>query len=254
MIELKSISKIYHTKEGDFAALDNVSLRIEKGEIFGIIGESGAGKLTLVRCINMLEPPTSGELLVDGVDVTKLSGKALREMRANIGMIFQNFSLFQQRSVLQNVLFPLEIRHENKAESEKRALELLARVGIADKKDRYPSELSGGQQQRVAIARALVNNPQIMLCDEATSALDSRTTIQILELLKSINQELGVTMVMITHSLDVAKKVCDRIAVIDKGHIAEVGNTFEVFDNPQSETTRSLIAHYAGTVVDEEVL
>jgi D-methionine transport system ATP-binding protein len=254
MIEIKNVSKIYDTREGKFTALDNVSLTINKGEIFGIIGESGAGKSTLVRCINMLEPPTSGELYIEGTDVTKLRGSALRELRANVGMIFQNFSLFQQRTVLQNVMFPLDIRKENKKDSEVRAMRLLERVGIADKKDRYPSELSGGQQQRVAIARALVNKPKIMLCDEATSALDSRTTNQILELLKSINKEMGVTLVMITHSLDVARKVCDRIAVIDHGRIAEVGRTNEVFENPQNETTRMLIAHYTGTIVDEEVL
>jgi D-methionine transport system ATP-binding protein len=254
MIEIKNVSKIYDSREGKFASLDNVSLTINKGEFFGIIGESGAGKSTLVRCINMLEPPTSGQLYVEGTDVTKLRGKALRELRANIGMIFQNFSLFQQRTVLQNVMFPLDIRKENKKESEVRALRLLERVGIADKKDRYPSELSGGQQQRVAIARALVNEPKIMLCDEATSALDSRTTNQILELLKGINKEMGVTLVMITHSLDVARKVCDRVAVIDHGHIAEVGRTNEVFENPQSEATRMLIAYYTGAIVDEEVL
>ena len=183
--------------------------------------------------------------------MTEYSGKALREFRSSVGMIFQHFSLFQQSTVLKNVMFPLEIRGEK---DQKRALELLERVGIADKAKSYPSELSGGQQQRVAIARALVNQPKIMLCDEATSALDSRTTIQILDLLRDINRELGVTMVMITHSLDVAKRACNRIAVIDHGKIAEVGPTMDVFDNPQSTATKLLISHYNGTVEDKEVL
>ncbi len=251
MIELKDVTKTYSTREGDFTALDRVSLTIEDGDIFGIIGESGAGKSTLVRCINMLEAPTSGSILIDGKDVTRYSGKTLREFRGSVGMIFQHFSLFQQSTVLKNVMFPLEIRGEKDTT---RALELLERVGIANKAKSYPSELSGGQQQRVAIARALVNQPKIMLCDEATSALDSRTTIQILELLKSINREMGVTMVMITHSLDVAKRVCNRIAVIDRSRIAETGNTMEVFENPQSNATKLLISHYNGTVDDEEVL
>lgn len=251
MIEIKDITKIYSTREGDFIALDHVSLDIADGEIFGIIGESGAGKSTLVRCINMLERPTSGSILINGKDVTSYTGKALREFRSSVGMIFQHFSLFQQSTVLKNVMFPLEIRGEK---DQKRALELLERVGIADKAKSYPSELSGGQQQRVAIARALVNQPKIMLCDEATSALDSRTTIQILDLLRGINREMGVTMVMITHSLDVAKRVCNRIAVIDHGHIAEVGETEEVFSNPQSDATKLLINHYNGTVEDQEVL
>ena len=251
MIEIKDVSKIYPTREGEFAALDHVSLTIEDGDIFGIIGESGAGKSTLVRCINMLETPTSGSILIDGKDVTKYSGKMLREFRGSVGMIFQHFSLFQQSTVLKNVMFPLEIRGEKDTS---RALELLERVGIANKANSYPSELSGGQQQRVAIARALVNQPKIMLCDEATSALDSRTTIQILDLLKGLNKEMGVTMIMITHSLDVAKRVCNRIAVIDHGKIAEVGPTMEVFDNPQSKATKLLISHYNGTIVDEEVL
>lgn len=251
MIEIKDITKIYSTREGDFTALDHVSLDIADGEIFGIIGESGAGKSTLVRCINMLERPTSGSILINGKDVTSYTGKALREFRSSVGMIFQHFSLFQQSTVLKNVMFPLEIRGEK---DQKRALELLERVGIADKAKSYPSELSGGQQQRVAIARALVNQPKIMLCDEATSALDSRTTIQILDLLRGINREMGVTMVMITHSLDVAKRVCNRIAVIDHGHIAEVGETEEVFSNPQSDATKLLINHYNGTVEDQEVL
>ena len=224
-------------------ALDDINLTIEAGDIFGIIGASGAGKSTLVRCINLLERPTSGEVLIDGVNVTDFRGKQLHDLRESIGMIFQNFSLFQQRTVLQNVTYPLEIAHDNKKDRLARAEELLDMVGLADKAKRYPSELSGGQQQRVAIARALANRPSIMLCDEATSALDSLTTLQILDLLKSINQKLGVTMVVITHALSVAEQICNRIAVIDGGRIVEEGSTAAVFANPSSDVTRELLQH-----------
>ncbi len=241
MIELRDIGKVYNASDGDHRALQGVNLRIEDGDIFGIIGESGAGKSTLVRLLNLLERPTEGQVIIDDVDITNYEGRQLRELRSNIGMIFQNFSLFQQRTVLQNVMFPLEIRHESKADSAKRAHELLSLVSLDDKANRYPSELSGGQQQRVAIARALANEPRYMLCDEATSALDSRTTLQVLDLLARINEELGVTMVVITHSLAVARRICNRIAVIDSGQIVEEGLTSEVFANPQSEVTRELL-------------
>ena len=252
MIELKNITKVYETKEGPFTALDDVSLTINDGDVFGIIGESGAGKSTLVRHINLLERPTSGQVLIDGTDVTGFQGKQLRDMRQGIGMIFQNFSLFQQRTVLQNVTFPLELQHQDKASARKRAQELLELVGLKDREDRYPSELSGGQQQRVAIARALATNPTIMLCDEATSALDSRTTVQILDLLDDINKRLGVTMVLITHSMAVARKACNRIAVISRGKIVELGDTEEVFTNPQSEAAKAIIAHHAGQETESE--
>ena len=241
MIELRNIGKVYNASDGDHRALENINLTINDGDIFGIIGESGAGKSTLVRLLNLLERPTEGSVIIDGADITGYRGKQLRELRANIGMIFQNFSLFQQRTVLQNVTFPLEVRREPKAESTERALELLSLVGLADKAKRYPSELSGGQQQRVAIARALVNRPRYMLCDEATSALDSRTTAQVLDLLARINDELGVTMVVITHSLAVAQRACNRIAVIDAGHVVEEGATIDVFSNPQSKVARDLL-------------
>ena len=241
MIELKDVGKVYHASDGDHRALEGINLRIEDGDVFGIIGESGAGKSTLVRLLNLLERPTEGRIVVDGADITDYSGRQLRELRANIGMIFQNFALFQQRTVLQNVMFPLEVRREPKAQSAERAHELLRLVNLADKAARYPSELSGGQQQRVAIARALANEPHYMLCDEATSALDSRTTAQVLDLLARINAELGVTMVVITHSLAVARRICNRIAVIDAGHIVEEGATAEVFANPQSEVARELL-------------
>ena len=241
MIELKNVGKVYNASDGDHRALNNINLTIADGDMFGIIGESGAGKSTLVRHLNLLERPTEGRVIIDGVDITDFQGKQLRELRASIGMIFQNFSLFQQRTVLQNVMFPLEVRREPKQKSIERAHELLRMVSLDDKAQRYPSELSGGQQQRVAIARALANRPRYMLCDEATSALDSRTTMQVLDLLADINAELGVTMVLITHSLAVARRVCNRIAVIDSGRIVEEGATDDVFSNPQSSITRELL-------------
>lgn len=246
MIEIRNVSKVYDARGDVHEALRDVSLTINDGDVFGIIGASGAGKSTLVRCINLLEAPTSGSIVIDGVDVTRYAGRDLRDLRASIGMIFQNFSLFQQRTVLQNVTFPLELRGgTSKEERTRRALELLDLVGIADKAQRYPSELSGGQQQRVAIARALVNNPKIMLCDEATSALDSRTTLQILDLLRDINKRLGVTLVVITHALSVAEQICNRIAVIDDGVIVEQGRTAEVFANPKSKVTVELLTHHS---------
>ena len=198
---------------------------------------------TLVRCLNLLERPTEGAILYDGRDITGLSGRALLELRSQVGMIFQNFSLFQQRTVLRNVTFPLELRGEKGEAARKRAMELLELVGLADLAERYPSQLSGGQQQRVAIARALANNPKVMLCDEATSALDTRTTASILQLLQDINRELGVTLVVITHSLPVACKICNRVVVIDHGRIVEEGATAAVFGNPQSPVTRELLAN-----------
>lgn len=248
MIQIEHLYKTYvGDKHGeDHHALKDINLTIEDGSIFGIIGQSGAGKSTLVRCINLLERPTEGEIIIDGRNITDLSGKELLEFRANVGMIFQNFSLFQQRTVLRNVTFPLELhKGYNKAEARKRAMELLELVGLADKANKYPSQLSGGQQQRVAIARALINNPSIMLCDEATSALDTMTTQSILRLLKDINEELGVTIVLITHSLLVAEMVCDAIAVIDGGQIVEMGVTEEIFANPQSDATRQLLGKRA---------
>ena len=224
--------------------LRDINLTINDSDVFGIIGSSGAGKSTLVRCINLLERPTSGHILIDGKDITGYRGRQLLDLRASIGMIFQNFSLFQQRNVLHNVTFPLELGHRGgKAEREDRARELLELVGLADKAGHYPCQLSGGQQQRVAIARALANGPSIMLCDEATSALDTRTTVSILELLADINKRLGVTMVMITHSLAVAQRACNRIAVIDAGTIVEEGPTEQVFSNPTSPITRDLLRY-----------
>lgn len=245
MIELTNISKVYDTPAGPFRAIDDVTLSIGSGDIFGIIGESGAGKSTLVRCINLLEKPTSGTVAIDGRDVTSLHGRELRELRADIGMIFQSFSLFQQRTVLDNVIFPATLASTGKrisrAEAPERARKLLRLVGLEDKEGSYPSQLSGGQQQRVAIARALMTRPKTLLCDEATSALDTLTTSQVLDLLARINEELGVTIVLITHSLAVARRICNHVVVMDHGHVVEQGTAEEIFSNPQADVTRALL-------------
>ncbi len=242
MIQIEHLNKTYVSRQGEtHTALTDINLTIDDGSVFGIIGQSGAGKSTLVRCLNLLERPTSGSIIINGRDITSLSEKELREFRSSVSMVFQNFSLLQQRTVLRNAMFPLELRHADKKEAEKRARELLELVGLADKCDKYPSQLSGGQQQRVAIARALVNNPSIMLCDEATSALDSMTTHSILKLLKDINEKMGVTIVLITHSLAVAELICDNVVVIDEGKIVEEGKTEDIFANPQSDVARKLL-------------
>lgn len=245
MIELDHLEKVYLAREGSHRALHDVSLTIGEGEIFGIIGQSGAGKSTLVRCINLLERPTSGRILIDGVDVTNYQGRDLRRLREGIGMIFQNFSLFQQRTVLDNVIFPATLASTGKrisrAEAPERARKLLRLVGLEGKEGSYPSQLSGGQQQRVAIARALMTRPKTLLCDEATSALDTLTTSQVLDLLARINEELGVTIVLITHSLAVARRICNHVVVMDHGHVVEQGTAEEIFSNPQADVTRALL-------------
>lgn len=243
MIQIEHLYKTYSSGKTKHEALKDINLTIESGEVFGILGSSGAGKSSLVRCINLLERPTSGKVVIDGKDITYAKNRDLSNIRSNIGMIFQNFSIFQQRTVLQNVTFPLEINHTNKNEREERAKYLLDLVGLKDLANRYPIQLSGGQQQRVAIARALANNPSIMLCDEATSALDSTTTAQILDLLRRINRDLNVTLVIITHSLAVARNICDRVAMIDSGKIVEIGDTSTLFKNPQSNILKTLIAN-----------
>lgn len=243
MIQIEHLYKTYSSGKTKHEALKDINLTIESGEVFGILGSSGAGKSSLVRCINLLERPTSGKIVIDGKDITDAKNRDLSNIRSNIGMIFQNFSLFQQRTVLQNVTFPLELNHTNKNEREERAKYLLDLVGLKDLANRYPIQLSGGQQQRVAIARALANNPSIMLCDEATSALDSTTTAQILDLLRRINRDLNVTLVIITHSLAVARNICDRVAMIDSGKIVEIGDTSTLFKNPQSNILKTLIAN-----------
>ena len=250
MIELEKLSKIYSSPAGDVEALRDVSLRIEDGEIFGIIGLSGAGKSTLVRCINLLERPTAGRVLIDGKDLTALPRAELLQMRRSISMIFQGFNLLEQRSVLKNVTFPLEISGVKRQEARARARELLRVVDLEDKADAYPVQLSGGQKQRVAIARALATRPRYLLCDEATSALDPNTTRSILELLRSINQSLGVTIVVITHEMKVIDQICDRVAVIDQSCIAEEGRVSEVFTNPRSDIARELILPQGRAAID----
>lgn len=242
MIQIEHLYKTYSSGKQSHEALNDINLTIESGEVFGILGSSGAGKSSLVRCMNLLERPTSGRVLIDGKDITDAKNRDLSKIRSDIGMIFQNFSLFQQRTVLQNVTFPLELNNTPKEKREERAKYLLDLVGLKDLANRYPVQLSGGQQQRVAIARALANNPSIMLCDEATSALDSTTTAQILDLLRRINRDLNVTLVIITHSLAVARNICDRVAMIDGGKIVEIGDTSTLFKNPQSNILKTLIA------------
>ncbi len=248
VIEIKDLNKTFKSKEGEINALSSIELTVKRGEIVGIIGFSGAGKSTLVRCINALERPDSGSILVNGENVCELKGKKLLELRRNVGMIFQNFNLLQQKTVLKNVLFPLEVAGVKKAEALERATKLLEEVNLADKRKAYPAQLSGGQKQRVAIARALALNPQVLLCDEATSALDPETTGQILELIRNFNEKYYLTVVVISHQLAVVKSVCSRVAVIDKGKICETGTVDEVFTNPTSDAAKRLLAFEGGTL------
>lgn len=241
MIEIKNLEKSFTTSYGTITALKDINLTVNDGEIFGIIGLSGAGKSTLVRCINLLERPTKGEVILDGNSLTSLKKKELLKVRQSIGMIFQGFNLLEQRNVLKNVCYPLEIAGVKRADAEKKAKELIELVGLSDRLFSYPSQLSGGQKQRVAIARALATDPKYILCDEATSALDPNTTQSILELLKQINKTMGVTIVVITHEMKVIEQICDRVAVIDKSKIAESGKVSTVFANPKSEIAKELI-------------
>ena len=243
MIELKNVSKTFDSGTGEVDALKNVTLTINDGDIYGIIGMSGAGKSTLVRCINLLEKPSSGEIIVNGERLDTMSPAQLRAARRNITMIFQHFNLLMQRNCLDNVCFPMELsglRGEKKWR-EQRALELLDIVGLKDKAKAYPAQLSGGQQQRVAIARALATNPKVLLCDEATSALDPKTTHQILELIGDINKKLGITVVIITHQMSVVKEVCNHVAILDDGEVVEEGLVSTVFSAPKSAAARHLV-------------
>ncbi len=242
IIELSHISKSFEQDDRQVHALNDVSLNIEKGDIYGIIGMSGAGKSTLVRCINYLERPTKGKVTVDGHNLDELSEKELRGLRADIGMIFQHFNLLMQKNILNNVLFPLQLQGVKKSAAVKRARELLQIVGLAEKEKAYPAQLSGGQKQRAAIARALALNPKILLCDEATSALDPQTTASILELLKKINKELGITIVIITHQMSVVRSICNRVAILEKGTLVENGSVEEIFTHPKSASARELIS------------
>ena len=241
MIEIKNLSKTFTLADGHVDALKDITLTVEDGDIFGIIGMSGAGKSTLVRCINLLERPTSGTVSIDGQDLGTLSEKELRRVRRDVTMIFQHFNLLMQKNCLKNVCFPMELSGVKKAEAEKRALELLEIVGLRDKALAYPSQLSGGQQQRVAIARALATDPKVLLCDEATSALDPSTTHSILELLREINRELGITIIIITHQMNVVESICRHVAILENGTIVETGEVGEVFSSPKSAAAQSLV-------------
>lgn len=240
MIEIKNLTKTFDTGQ-KVHALENVSLSIADGDIFGIIGMSGAGKSTLIRCINMLEKPTSGQILIDGIDMASLNEKELRKMRRKITMIFQNFNLLMQKSCLKNVMFPLELEKTDSKEAKNKALELLDIVGLKDKALSYPANLSGGQKQRVAIARALATNPEVLLCDEATSALDPSTTHSILQLISEINKKLGITCIVITHQMNVIEEICRNVAILDKGKIVETGKTGDIFANPKSDAAKRLV-------------
>ncbi|VEI58950.1 methionine import ATP-binding protein MetN [Pasteurella multocida] len=241
MIKLENISKIFEVSGKKLTALDNVSLHVPKGQICGVIGASGAGKSTLIRCVNLLEVPSAGTVIVDGKDLTQLKNAELVHERRNIGMIFQHFNLLTSRTVFGNVALPLELENEPKEKIERKVNELLALVGLADKKDAYPSNLSGGQKQRVAIARALASEPKVLLCDEATSALDPATTQSILKLLKEINRTLDITILLITHEMEVVKRICDQVAVIDKGQLIEQGSVSEIFSNPKTQLAKEFI-------------
>lgn len=241
MIDLRNVEKTYFSSAGDIHALQKTNLKINTGEIFGIIGLSGAGKSTLIRCINMLEVPTGGQVFVDGQELTALNNSELRKARQNIGMIFQHFNLLASRTVYENIAFPLEIQGLPASEIKTRIKPILELVQLQERADYYPSQLSGGQKQRVGIARALASNPKVLLCDEATSALDPQTTKSILELLKDINKRLNLTIVMITHQMEVVKEVCDRVAVIENGFIIEEGPMVDVFTNPQTPTTKDFV-------------
>ena len=241
MIRFEHVSRVYHNDGREFAAVNDVSLEIEKGEIFGIIGFSGAGKSTLVRCINLLERPTSGKVFIGDDELTAMSPAELRQHRKKIGMIFQQFNLFASRTVYENVAFPLKGSNLTKEEKDRKVRDLLKLVELEEKAGAYPSQLSGGQKQRVAIARALANDPEIILSDESTSALDPRTTRAILDLLKKVNKELGITIVVITHEMQVIKDICDRVAVMKDGQVVETGTVFDIFANPKKQITREFV-------------
>ena len=246
MIQVKDVSKTFVGKENTVEALKGINLEIHKGEIYGIIGMSGAGKSTLVRCLNFLEKPTEGTVIVEGKDLSSLPDKELRLVRTQIAMIFQHFNLLMQRTVLDNICFPLEIIGQKKKEAREKAKELLEIVGLSEKAGAYPAQLSGGQKQRVAIARALATNPKILLCDEATSALDPTTTKSILALLKDINVKYGITIVIITHEMAVVQEICPHVAIIDGGSLAETGTVEEVFARPRSAAAKRLVFQNGG--------
>jgi len=254
VIEFKNVNVSFKNGDKEFSAVKDASLKIEKGEIFGIVGSSGAGKSTLLRTINLLQPVTSGDVLVNGESIVGYKSEKLRNLRRNTGMIFQHFNLADNKTVYQNIAFVLKAAGKSKADTDKRVKELLELVNLTEKSDSYPSRLSGGQKQRVAIARALANNAEILLCDEATSALDLETTASILTLLKELNQRLGITIVIITHELDVVKSICSRVAVMNSGEIVETGGVYDIFTKSENEFTKQLISHTLKFDLPDEVL
>ena len=253
MVEFKNVSVEFTQNNKKVTAVRNVSFRVEKGDIFGIVGGSGAGKSTLLRTINLLQPVSQGDVVVNGSSVVKYKGSQLRELRKNIGMIFQHFNLAENKTVSQNIAFALKTAGWKKEQIEKRVNELLDFVKLSDKADSYPSKLSGGQKQRVAIARALANNTDILLCDEPTSALDAETTASVLELLREANEKLGVTIIIITHELDVVKSICNKTAVMSEGEVVEIGEVYKVFTAPESDFTKQLIAHTQNFEIPPEI-
>ncbi|ALS77552.1 methionine ABC transporter ATP-binding protein [Planococcus kocurii] len=254
MIHIQNLTKTYTTKHGTVTGVDNISLKVGKGEIFGIVGYSGAGKSSLIRCINLLERPSSGSVVVDGKDLTKLSSNQLRKARLKIGMIFQHFYLISQKTVYDNIAFALRAAGTPTKDIKIRVEELLEMVGLSDKRDVYPAQLSGGQKQRVGIARALANNPAVLLCDEATSALDPNTTLSILRLLKDINRKLKITVVLITHEMNVVKEICDRMAIMQGGRVIEEGQVYDIFADPQKELTKEFISSVVSFNVPVHIL
>lgn len=254
MIRFEHVSKTFQTKNGPFDALKDVSFEIEKGDIYGVIGYSGAGKSTLIRMVNALETPTSGNVWVEGKDIGTLNQKELRNLRKGIGMIFQQFNLLESKTIYDNVAIALKLNGVSKKDIEKRVTELLDFVELSDKKYSYPGQLSGGQKQRVGIARALANNPSILLCDEATSALDPKTTDSILELLKKINEMLHITIVIITHEMNVIQKICNKVAVMDYGQVVETGSVIQVFSNPQSDIAKRFVGNLIRDVIPEPLV
>jgi len=254
MIQIEHVNKTFHSKAGNVKALQDVSIHVEKGDIYGVIGFSGAGKSTLVRLVNQLEKPDEGIVKIDSQDITKLSKKELNTLRKDIGMVFQQFNLLESQTVYQNIALPLIISNKSKEEIEARVDELLAFVELEDKKESYVSQLSGGQKQRIGIARALATNPKILLCDEATSALDPKTTESILLLLQKINRELGITILLITHEMNVIKKICNKVAVMEQGRVCEKGETISVFSKPQQAITKSFISTVINSSIPDSIL
>jgi D-methionine transport system ATP-binding protein len=249
VIEFKEITKEFDFKKKTMTALHDVSLKIEKGDIYGVIGYSGAGKSTLLRMVNALEEPTRGKVFIQGKDLSMLSSQELSQVKKRISMVFQHFNLLESKTVFENIAIPLVLNKTDKETIQTRVKKLLDFVGLADKANSYPSQLSGGQKQRVGIARALVTNPEILLCDEATSALDPKTTVSILELLKKINQDFNITILIVTHEMDVIRQLCNKVAVMEKGEVVEVGEVIDVFGNPQKKTTKEFVK----TVIHDEI-